>query len=168
MRGGAGCADWLTNGNNGDGWDDIPPAPERGPVPPDHYVAHVKDGTLFNAKTKTPGYKLTFEIIEGDYKGRLCWYDIWLTEKNKANAVRDLLKLGIKGKSQLELPLPRGIRCNIRVVKRESANGDDYNEVKEFQVIGIDPPQLDAFAPGTGPGDAQSGSGPSAQGGAAP
>jgi hypothetical protein len=168
LRGGGGGADWLNNGN-GDGWGDIPPAPERGPVPSGRYVAYVVDGALFKSKEKkTPGYKMTFEIIEGGFKGRRCWYEIWLTDNNKANAVRDLLKLGIKCPAQLEQPLPRGIRCNIRVVLRRSPDGAEFNELKEFQVVGIDPPQLDAFTPGTGPGDPQPAGGPSTQGGATP
>jgi hypothetical protein len=169
LRGGSG-ADWLNNGN-GDGWGDVQPAPERGPVPPGRYVARVAEGALFNAKKETPGYKLTFEILEGEHKGRLCWYDIWLTDKNKRNAVRDLMKLGIDAKPKLEQPLPRGIRCEIRVALRRSEQGDEFNEVKEFAVVGIDPPQLDTFAPGQGPGNPQSGGGPSdqqTQGGATP
>ncbi len=157
LRGVGNGSSWLNNGNNGGGWDDITPAPERGPVPPGRYVTHIIDGVLFNARSNTPGYKITFEIIEGEYKGRRCWYDVWLTDKNQANAVRDLRKLGIDRKEKLEQLLPRGIRSNIRVTLRKSDTGDEYNEVKEFQVIGIDPPTLDPFAPASAPSNPEGG-----------
>src|SRR5438045_1889908 len=83
----------ILNGGGGwiDGnWGDIPPAPEFGPIPPGKYVAHLKALEPDKAKTGTPCIKLTFEIIEGDHKGRRCWYDIWVTERAKKQAVRDL------------------------------------------------------------------------------
>jgi hypothetical protein len=141
LRGGAG-GDWI-NGN----WGDIPPAPDFGPIPPGRYLAYAVDGSPFNAGTGTPGYKVTFEIIEGDCKGRRTWYDIWLTGAAQRVAVRDLGKLGIKSRDQLERSLPRGIRCEIQVVVRKNDKGEEYNAVKWFQVLGIDQPQRDPFAP---------------------
>jgi hypothetical protein len=154
LRGAGGAADWLNNGGGND-WGDIAAAPERGPVPSGRYVARIIEAVLFNAKTATPGYKLSFEILDGEFQGRRCWYDIWLTDKNKENAVRDLKKLGIDCKDKLEQPLPRGIRAEIRVVLRRSNDGDEFNDVKEFTVVGIDPPQLDPFAPSTKPSSEQ-------------
>jgi hypothetical protein len=142
LRAGNGGGNWI-----GGNWGDIPAAPERGPVPPGWYVAYAAEGALFTAGTGTPGYKVTFQIIEGEYKDRRCWLDIWLSEANKKNAKRDLGKLGIDCQEKLELPLPRGIRCEIRVTKRQANDGDEFNEVKEFRVLGIDPPQPDPFAP---------------------
>jgi len=143
-------SDILRNGGGWmDGnWGDIPPAPDFGcPIPPGKYIAHVKDGELFSARTGTAGYKLTFEIIEGEHKGRRCWYDIWLTDAAKKQAVRDLRKLGIHGKEQLEKPIPRWLRCEIRVGLQTSDQGEEQNRVRAFEVIGIDPPEPEPFAP---------------------
>jgi hypothetical protein len=136
---------WI---NDGGGWGDIPPAPERGPVPPGRHIAYAIDGRAFNARTTgLPGYKVTFEVVEGEHKGRRAWYDIWLSDKNRSNAVRDLAKLGIHNKEQLDRPLPRGIRCEILVARCRSDLGNEFSEVKEFRVLGIDTPAPEPFAP---------------------
>jgi hypothetical protein len=143
-------SDILSNSRNWmDGnWGDIPPAPDFGnPIPRGEYIAHIRDGELFRAGTGTPGYKLTFEILEGDHEGRRCWYDIWLTDAAKRQAVRDLAKIGIRDKAQLEQPIPRWIRCRIRVTIERSDQGDEQNRVKTFEVVGIDPPEPEPFAP---------------------
>src|SRR5262249_11294629 len=112
---GGGGADWIN-----DNWGDIPPAPDFGtPVPRGHYITHVLEGALFEAGTGTPGYKVTHEIIEGEHTGRRLWQDIWLSGAAKRGAVRDLAKLGIRDKQQLEQPIPlRRIRCKVTVVVR--------------------------------------------------
>src|SRR5262249_6700910 len=140
---GGGNADWV----NSTDWGDIPLAPERGPVPGDRYLAHAVDGRRSDARTGTSSYKVTFEILEGTYKGRRVWLDIWLTEANKGHAVRALGRLGTRGRAQLARPLPRGIRCEILVALRRSDDGNLHNEVREFQVVGIDPPPPEPFAP---------------------
>jgi hypothetical protein len=150
-------SDILRNGNAGNNgndwinekWEDIPPAPDFGtPVPRGWYITHVIDGELFNAGTGTPGFKVSFEIIEGEHAGRRLWYDIWLTGAAKRAAVRDFAKLGIRDKEQLEKPIPRKqIRCKVLAVVRKDDGGLERNAVKSFDVIGIDPPETDPFAP---------------------
>jgi hypothetical protein len=39
------------------------------------------------------------------------------------------------------------------VVLRRADDGDEFNEVKEFNVVGIDAPQRDNFAPPAPPAD---------------
>ena len=62
-------------------------------------------------------------------------------------AKRDLAKLGVTALEQLERPLPPGIRCKVKLALRRDDDGTEYNRVKHFEVVGIDPPELDAFAP---------------------
>ncbi len=148
LRNGKGGGNWF----DGD-WSNIPVAPEFGPIPPGKYEAHLVGKEPFNAGTGTPGIKLEFNIVsEGTYKGRRLWYDIWLTETAKENARRDFLKLGITNKGQIEAPLPldRRIRCSLKVVLRKSDQGNDYNEVRSFEVVGVDPVEVDPFAPTQG------------------
>jgi hypothetical protein len=148
LRGGGG-ADWIDSDN----WDNIPPAPDFGtPVPRGQYITHIIDGALFNAGTGTPGYKVTHEILEGDYKGRRLWHDIWLSDRAKGGAVRDLAKLGVRNKAQLEQPIPsRRIRCKVFVTLRKADDGTERNEVRSFEVLGIDPPPVNPFAPSEPP-----------------
>lgn len=135
---------WINNN-----WGDIVPAPEFGPIPPGKYICHLIALEPFTAGTGTPGVKLAFEVIEGDYKGRRQWYDIWLSDAARRQAVRDLGKLGIRNKEDLERPLPtnKRIRCAIVVVVRTMDNGITKNEVKSFEVIGVDDVLPDPFAP---------------------
>ena len=60
---------------------------------------------------------------------------------------RDLAKIGITSLPQLEQPVPRGIRCAVKVALRKSDSGGEYNSIRSFAVIGIDPPPADTFAP---------------------
>lgn len=121
------------------------------PLPAGVYVAHVINGELTNAKSGTAGYKLTFRIIEGEHANRQFWHDIWLTPAAIPMAKRDLGKLGVTKLEQLENPLPTGIRCECKLVKRKSDEGTEYNRVRRFDVLGIDadPTADDEFADDT-------------------
>lgn len=144
-------SDILANGakdNLAKVWDSTQAAAEFAPLPAAEYVSHVVAGELFTSKTKgTAGYKLTFRVTEGEYAGRLFWDDIWLTPAALPMAKRDLGKLGVTSLDQLERPLPTGIRCHVKLVVRRDDDGSEYNRVKSFDVIGIDTPTQDAFAP---------------------
>jgi len=65
-------------------------------------------------------------------------------------AKRDLAKLSITTPAQMELPIPPGIRCNVTTVVRRDDDGIERNRVKTFDVIGIDTPKADPFAPKDG------------------
>ncbi len=128
-------------------WQNTDAAGEFSPLPPGEYLCHAERGELRTAKTGTPGYSLAFKVIEGDYTGRLCWLDLFLTPAALPMAKRDLLKLGIDSPAKLERSLPVGIRCKVRVALRKDDNGNESNHVRRFDVIGIDGPTVDPFAP---------------------
>jgi hypothetical protein len=131
-------------------WDSTAAAGEFAPLPAGDYTAHVAGLELFNARTKnTPGVKITFKVIGGENAGRLLWHDCWLTEAALPQTKRDLAKLGITALEQLERPLPTNIRirCTVQVTLRTEDDGTTYNRVKRFDVLGIDTPEVDAFAP---------------------
>lgn len=103
---------------------------------------------MFTGRTNgTPGYKLTFKVLEGDHAGRQFWHDIWLTPAALPMAKRDLGKLAVTDLEQLERPLPPGIRCAVKLALRRDDDGSEYNRVRRFDVLGIDEPERDAFAP---------------------
>jgi hypothetical protein len=90
---------------------------------------------------------LTHRVLDGDHAGRRFWHEIWLTEAALAMAKRDLAKLGVESIEQLDLPLPLGIRCRVKLVLRTDDDGNEFNRVKLFEVTGIEPPEADPFAP---------------------
>ena len=132
-------------------WDNSEAAEDFAPLPAGAYIARIVSGELFTSKTKgTPGYKLAFCVLEGDHVGRQFWHDTWLTPAAMPMAKRDLGKLGVTAIEQLERPLPPGIRCRVKLALRKDDDGTEYNQVRSFEVIGIDPPEEDAFAPNVG------------------
>lgn len=141
----------ILNGSSGgfnDIWNSTPAAGDFGPVPRGEYECHVTKGELETSRTKgTPGYKIEFTIIDGEFKGRKFWHDCWLTPAALPQSKRDLGKLGITTPEQMEKPLPRGIRCKVTVVLHTDDNGNERNRVRSFEFIGIDPPEADPFAP---------------------
>lgn len=135
-------------GNVGDLWDSIEAADEFKPLPTGIYVCHIIEGKLFESRSRTPGYKLTFKVLEpSEYAGRLLWLDCWLTAAAMPQSKRDLRKLGITSPAQLENPLPRFIRCKVNVALRKDDDGTERNRVKSFDMIGFDKELPDPFAP---------------------
>jgi hypothetical protein len=128
-------------------WDSSPVAEDFGALPAGEYIAHVTEGSAARSKSGTPGYKLTFKVAEGPYKGRLFWHDLWLTPAALPMTKRDLGKLGVKTLDQLDSPLPKGIRCRVKLVLRVGDDGREYNRVRSFEVVSIDRPEPDPFAP---------------------
>jgi hypothetical protein len=129
-------------------WDKTEAAGELSALPAGEYVAHVIAGELINGKTKgTPGYKLTFRVAEGEHVGRRIWHDCWLTEAAMPQTKRDLFKLGVKSLDQLDRPLPKGIRCQVKLALRRDDDGEERNRVRSFEVIGIDAQEPEPFAP---------------------
>jgi hypothetical protein len=133
-------------------WGETQAAEDFAPLPPGEYVARIVGAELSATKTKgTPSYKLAFRVLEGDFTGRRFWYDVYLTPAALPMAKRDLGKLGVTALEQLERPLPPGIRCRVKLALRRDDDGNDFNKVKTFAVVGIDEPETDAFAPADTP-----------------
>jgi hypothetical protein len=150
-------ADILRNGtadNLRQQWGETEAAGEFEPLPAGEYVARIVGGELTTSRTNaTPGYKLTFRVLEGEHEGRQFWHDIWLTPAALKMAKRDLGKLGVADLEQLEHPLPPNIRCRVKLSLRRDDNGAEFNKVRRFDVEGIDEPEADAFAPADANGD---------------
>jgi hypothetical protein len=128
-------------------WDQTTAADEFRPLPPRTYECRWASGELRQTRTGKPEYVLTFKVIESEYRNRLVWHSLYLTEAALPMAKRDLEKLGITKLEQLEQPIPTGIRCKIQVVLRRDDEGTERNRVRSFDVLGIDPPEVDPFAP---------------------
>jgi hypothetical protein len=116
-------------------------------LPPGEYIARIVGGVFATAKTGTPSYKLTFQVVEGKQAGRLIWHDLFLTEAALPMAKRDLGKLGVTSLAQLDQPLPPGIECKVRLALHRGDDGTERNRVVRFDVLRIEPPEPDAFAP---------------------
>ncbi|HVA50202.1 MAG TPA: DUF669 domain-containing protein [Pirellulales bacterium] len=130
-------------------WNSTEAAKDLLPLPKGDYVATVESGENFNAQTGTPGYKLTFRIVEGEHTGRRFWHDVWLTEAALSMTKRDLGKIGVTSLDQLERPLPQGIVCAVKLVLLTDDDRSQHNKVKSLDLLRIDVPTRDPFAPST-------------------
>lgn len=128
-------------------WASTQPANEFTPLPPGQYDVRIVAGELFTSQKCTPGYRITFGVYEGMYTGRFVWLELWLTEAAMPMTKRDLAKIGITELSQLDQPIPPGIRCRIYVVVRKDDDGMERNRVRRFDVVGIDALEQEPFAP---------------------
>jgi hypothetical protein len=133
-------------------WDQTEAAADLGPLPRGQYTALILSGEPTASRRDTPGYKLTFQVSDGEFTGRRFWHDLWLTPAALPMTKRDLLKLGVQSLDQLDRPLPPGIRCRVRLTLQRDDDGTERNRVQSFDVIGIDPP--DPFAPAGDAADA--------------
>ena len=137
-------------------WNATQAAEDFKPLPQGDYIATIEAGELFTSKAKgTGGYKLAFRVVEGEHTGRRFWHDLWLTEAALSMAKRDLEKIGVASLDQLERPLPQGIVCAVKLVLRQDDDGTEYNRVKRFDVLRIEPPTPDPFAPASTNGNHQ-------------
>lgn len=128
-------------------WESTKAAEDFAPLPSGSYECRLMAGELFKSKSGTPGYKLTFSVIDGEHAGRRFWDDLWLTPAALPMAKRDLAKLGVTTLEQLEQPVPEGIVCQVKVTQRRSDDGTTFNRIKAFDVLRIETPEPEPFAP---------------------
>lgn len=133
--------------NLGRAWDATKPAEDLKPIPAGNYRCSIVSGELFNAKKGTPGFKLTLEVLEGEYIGRRIWIDLWLTDAALSITRRDLAKLGIVQFSQLERPFPDGLVVEAKVTLRKNDDGSDFNAVRFFDLVAVEKSTPEPFAP---------------------
>jgi hypothetical protein len=126
-------------------WKHTEAAKDLEPLPKGEYVFRILSGEPFNAKSGTPGYKLTLEVTEGEHEGRRCWHDVWFTPAALPMAKRDLAKIGVTDFEQLDRALPAGILIRAKVSLRTNNDGTEYNRVVRFELAGVE--QGDAYEP---------------------
>jgi hypothetical protein len=135
-------------------WEATRPADDLEPLPAGTYDCLVGGGALFTSRNDTPGYRITFEVLDGEHAGRTIWHEVWLTQAALAMAKRDLGKLGVTRLEQLERPLPAGIRAAVSLAVRRDDGGAERNRVVRFDVTGNEPVGPDPFAPADDDGTA--------------
>lgn len=116
-------------------------------LPKGEYLADVVKGDAIESQSKgTPGYRLTFEVVDGEHQGRRFWHEVWFNGGALSRTKRDLAKLGVTDLAQLERPLPAVFRCQVTLTVRRD---DDFesNRVRKFDVVDVIRPEPDAFAP---------------------
>ncbi len=143
-------------GNNDDifdRFDAAEAADDFGPVPKGVYVALAVAGKLDKARTGTDCYTVEFRVMEGQYAGRRLWMSKYFTADALAYTKRDLAKLGIDTKAKLRQPFPANrLVCRLTVALRKSDDGTERNEIRNLELIRVQEPEADPFAPAGGAG----------------
>jgi hypothetical protein len=129
-------------------FDEAEAAGELTTLPKGEYRCLVASGELVESKSGTPGYSLTFAVLDGEHKSRKVWHKLWLTPAALPLTKRDLGKLGVTSLDQLEQPLPTGLVASVKVVVRADDDGTERNRVTSFVVVDrlADPTADDDFA----------------------
>jgi hypothetical protein len=103
---------------------------------PDHealangvYEAEPTKIEIFHAKSGTPGIKIHWRIVAGEFTGRRIWQDLWLSPAALPFTKRVLAELRMPSPDS---PIPDGIVCAVQVVRKVSeTTGVLFNEVKQ-------------------------------------
>jgi hypothetical protein len=138
-------------------WSETQAAEDFGVLPAGEYVARIIEGQLATSRNGKPEYQLTFQVLEGEYKGRRFWHHLYLTAAALPMTKRDLTKLGVTSPDQLDTPLQPRIRCRVQLAVRRDDDKNQSNRVRSFEVIGIDEPPANPFAPPPPNGQAEGG-----------
>jgi hypothetical protein len=118
-------------------WDSVKPAPGNGDLPAGKYKALVADGFPDESKRKrTACYRIVFEVLEPrEFAGRRIYHDVWLTPKNRDYAKRDLAKIRVCNRSDLDKSPPLGQIALLSYAIEQFDDGRSFGKVTNFEVI---------------------------------
>lgn len=87
-------------------------------------------------------------MIEDEYIGRRLWWDKYFTTAALPYTKRDLAKLGIDSKAKLLAPFPANrFVCKLTVALRKDDDGTERNEIKNLELLRVQEPAVEPFAP---------------------
>lgn len=108
------------------------------PLPVGNYRARVVSGSIQQTRKGDEGYRIVFEVTEGEFLGGRV-SRIWVfTDKAIGYAKRDLAAFGLTTSKQLREPFPATgceVYCRLTVALQRGDNGDTFNDVKRFDDI---------------------------------
>ena len=92
--------------------------------------------------------------MEGDHQGRQFWHDVLADAGRSADGKAGPCQARGDGAGTTGTAVAAGNPLQGEAVLRRDDDGTEYNRVQTFEVVGIDPPEVDAFAPADVPGPA--------------
>jgi hypothetical protein len=132
---------------------EVEPSTGYTPIPAGKYLAVITEDEMKDSKSGGQYLKLTFELIEGEYKGRKLWVNLNLVNSNpKAVEIaradlsaicRAVNVMQLQDTVQLyNLPLVINVKC-----KKNAETGEMQNEVKGYEAKANYAPGAVAAAP---------------------
>lgn len=138
-----------------DQFDRAEAAPEYKPVPAGFYHAKVLKGEMIQTRAGADGYRMRFEILEGDFAGHTLARTWTFTPKALPYAKRDLAAFGLTTAAQLLAPFPPALQvvvCKLTVALQRGDDGLERNDIKRIDVLRITNHPAAEFAIGTSEG----------------
>lgn len=130
----------------------VDPSEEWSLLPDGEYVAMITESNMHPTAKGTGSYlKLKFQIVDGEYTGRVLFVNLNLQNENQKAveiAMRDLSaichavnKLNIRDSEELH-DIPLVIRVKIKPARIDKTTGNEYeaqNEIKAYKKVGAEP-----------------------------
>src|SRR5207248_2208729 len=100
-----------------DAFDNAEPAPDFQPLPAGVFPAKIVSGSLTQTKKGADCYRMTFEVVEGEQRGRRVTRTWVFSERAVAYAKRDLKEFGLLNSNHLLEPFPPpGVEIFCRLI----------------------------------------------------
>lgn len=123
-----------------DAFDATEPAPEFTPVPPGIYSACVLRGEYRETSAKADGYRLRFEITEGEHARKTLIRTWTFGPRALAYTKRDLSPFGLTTTAKLLSPFPepgREYQCRLVVALQRGDDGVERNDIKRIDLVRV-------------------------------
>lgn len=122
----------------------VSPAEERSAIPAGEYLAVITESEMKTTKSGNGQFlQLTFEVIEGEFKGRKVWHRLNLNNPNSQAveiARRELkaimVAVNFPGDIINDSADLHNLPLTIKVKAKQSDDGEVQNEIKSFKAKG--------------------------------
>jgi len=129
-------------------FDAVAPADPFEPLSPGQYRARVLRGEIIQTKGGVDGYRMQFEILQGECAGRKLSRTWVFTAKALPYAKRDLSVFGLKSSTDLLAPFPKPgteVFCRLWVAQRMSDDLVVWNDIKRIDQIEVQDSAISEF-----------------------
>ena len=118
------------------------------PVPGGNYLVRVVSGVLGQTLKGDDCYKIVFELVDGENRGRRLTRMWTITPRSVQYVKKDLTAFGLTSKKDLLAPFPPAgveIHLQVRVVITRMDSGTEFNDIKKVwdvvrTVVAVLPP----------------------------
>jgi hypothetical protein len=129
-------------------FDATQPAAEFSPVPAGVYIARVLRGEVCQTKAGADAYRIRFEIVEGEHRGKMVIRTWTFSERALPYTKRDLAQFGLTTAAQLLAPFPepgREYLVRLVVALQRGDDGVERNDVKRIELLAVNDSPVAAF-----------------------
>jgi hypothetical protein len=135
-------------------WTKTAPAADLTPIPKGEYVCTLDDIRPDESKKGTPRLKITISVAQGEYAGRKVFHDAYLSDAALPYTLRLLGKIGLDDLDAIDRGIPPGIMVRAWITLKTRDDGEQINEIKNWELAAVNAPSVDSAGPQLAPGPA--------------